>query len=71
MAGKLRKCIDCGADLSTTAKECGGCKSTDPFGRKRAEEKAKMVGLLCLAALLVIGGALIHFHIIDVKSFFK
>ena len=48
MAAKqnLRPCVDCNTSLSPTAKECGKCKSTDPFGFRRAQEKQKMIMLL-------------------------
>lgn len=71
MAGQLQKCIDCGTDLSITAKECGVCKSTDPFGTQRFNEKMKMMGFLLVVAVAVIVGALAYFNIIDVKSIFN
>jgi hypothetical protein len=43
---KLKPCVDCGKQLSRTAKECGGCDSTDPFGKKRLESKICNIFLL-------------------------
>ncbi len=51
MASKLRPCTDCNNPLSPTAKECGTCKSTDPFGVRRAEQRFQM--FMFLAALVV------------------
>ncbi|WP_155803459.1 hypothetical protein [Bordetella sp. FB-8] len=54
MAGKqqnLRPCFDCNTLLSPTAKECGKCNSTDPFGFQRSADKQKLI--------LMLGGALV------------
>lgn len=48
---RLRPCYDCGTELSPTAKTCGKCASTDPFGMKRADEKIKAT--LILIAIVI------------------
>lgn len=39
MAKKLKACVDCGNMISVTAKTCGKCDSTDPFGEERFKKK--------------------------------
>ncbi|WP_152625251.1 hypothetical protein [Cellvibrio sp. OA-2007] len=57
----LVKCVDCGRSLSATATDCGGgCNSTDPFGKKRAEQKAQLV--LMLVGLVVFALVFLAFH---------
>lgn len=51
----LCECIDCGKKLSPTASTCNGCNSTDPFGKRRAEEKTKLI----LALVAVTGAGLV------------
>jgi hypothetical protein len=65
MAGNLRACVDCGNLLSVTAKSCGKCNSTDPFGVDRAAQKTQLT--LFLLGLMVVGviAALFYFQIID------
>lgn len=39
MTGKLKHCVDCDKPLSRTAVVCNACNSTDPFGKKRLNDK--------------------------------
>lgn|GEM_PF-1996733 len=61
MAGKLRACVDCGNQLSVTAQGCSKCDSTDPFGKKRADQKAQLALLLVGAAIVACVAAYMHF----------
>ena len=63
---KLRKCVDCGNGLSETAKECGNCKSTDPFGGKRATEKAQMTLFIIVILALIVTAILQYTGIINI-----
>lgn len=56
----LIQCIDCGKNLSPTATDCNGCNSRDPFGSKRAEEKAKLT--LTLIGAIILGVTYLAFH---------
>ncbi len=61
MAGKLRACVDCGNQLSVTATGCGKCNSTDPFGKKRADQKAQLVLLLAGATIVACVAGYMYF----------
>lgn len=56
----LVQCVDCGKGLSSTATDCNGCNSRDPFGSKRAEQKMQMIFILIGAG--VAGLILLAFY---------
>ncbi len=56
----LCECIDCRKKLSPTATTCNGCNSTDPFGQRRAEEKARLI--LVLIGIAGAGLVWLAFH---------
>ncbi len=52
----MKNCIDCGRPLSPTAKSCGGCDSTDPFGKERLNKSIyNTIRLILIAFFSVIG----------------
>lgn len=70
----LYGCVDCGQGLSSTAKICSKCSSTDPFGRQRAADRFKAGVALVIAA--VIGSLVLsmHFNVINpemIKQFLR
>jgi hypothetical protein len=70
----LVQCIDCGKSLSTTATECNGCKSTDPFGGRRADQKAQMFLMLFGASAVGLIFLAFHFDLLTaemVKNFLR
>lgn len=70
----LLGCIDCGKQLSSTAIECNGCNSRDPFGKRRAEYKAEMMLMSLVATVLVCGLTAFYFDILTIdmlKGFLK
>lgn len=53
MAKKLKACVDCGNIISVTAKTCGKCDSTDPFGEERFKKKlSRAFGFL---VIIIVG----------------
>jgi hypothetical protein len=62
----LRQCVDCNKSLSTTALECNGCKSIDPFGKKRAEAKANSVLTIIGFSFVLIVFLGFYFNILTV-----
>lgn len=65
MAGKLEHCVDCDKPLSRTAIVCNGCNSTDPFGKKRLNDKIHLyfcsgVGVLALTITILWSSGLIN-----------
>ncbi len=53
MAKKLKACVDCGNMISVTAKTCGKCDSTDPFGEERL--KKKLSRTFVVLVIIVVG----------------
>lgn len=68
MNGSLMKCIDCGKELSVTAKECSQCCSTDPFGFARKKEKREMIIVLIVCLSMFLFFVLWYFNILDPLS---
>lgn len=56
----LVQCVDCGKSLSSTATDCNGCNSRDPFGSKRADQKVQMI--LMLIGASAVGLIFLAFH---------
>ncbi|EAV6568663.1 DUF2116 family Zn-ribbon domain-containing protein [Salmonella enterica] len=65
MSSRLMKCVDCGKELSATAKECSQCCSTDPFGFARKKEKFEMTIVLIMFLLIFLFFVLWYFNILD------
>lgn len=64
--GSFKKCVDCGNQLSRTAKECGNssCRSSDPFGTERFQRKLKRlagVGMIVAAGVFYV----YHFGLVN------
>jgi len=61
MPAKLVKCVVCGNDVASDAKECGNCKSEDPTGRKALWRNIRrLVGIM----LLLLAGFYIWFDML-------
>ncbi|EJJ1299936.1 hypothetical protein NIO33_003989 [Salmonella enterica] len=71
MSRHLKECIDCGKPLSVTAKECNNCKSTDPFGSERFNQKLQMSGVVFLVITAIVIAALAHFEIFNPLDLLK
>ncbi|MCW7300991.1 hypothetical protein OHD23_27815 [Escherichia coli] len=68
MSSQLQNCVDCGKALSRTATTCGNCSSTDPFGKKRRNDRLHQwfAGLFITAT--IIAGGLWYMGILDVPG---
>lgn len=64
----LQQCVDCHQQLSPTAKTCNKCNSTDPFGRARAEQKAKDRVTWFGLGLAVCVAVAFYFGFIDIST---
>ena len=71
MSRNLKACVDCGKPLSTTAKECNNCKSTDPLGIERLNQKLQMTGITVLVIAGIVIAALVHFNIFNPLDLLK
>ncbi|EBW5502045.1 hypothetical protein DPT48_22665 [Salmonella enterica subsp. enterica serovar Enteritidis] len=65
MNSGLMKCVDCGKELSVTARTCSHCCSTDPFGLARKKEKREMAIVLTMCLLMLLFFVLWYFSILD------
>ncbi len=63
----LYECIDCVKKLSPTATTCNGCNSTDPFGKRRAEDKTKFILALIGTAGVGLVWLAFHFNILTTE----
>lgn len=54
----LSKCVECGKEVSTTAKTCPSCGNPEPTltGKAKQNKKDEYIGFIIL---LVIGGAVL------------
>ncbi|EHK1083490.1 hypothetical protein JKW46_004914, partial [Escherichia coli] len=68
MSSQLQNCVDCGKALSRTATTCGNCSSTDPFGKKRRNDRLhKWFAGLFITATIIAGG-LWYMGLLDVPG---
>ncbi|HCL5312511.1 TPA: DUF2116 family Zn-ribbon domain-containing protein [Salmonella enterica] len=65
MNSRLMKCVDCGKELSVTARTCSQCCSADPFGFARKKEKREMTIALTMCLLMLLFFVLWYFSILD------
>lgn len=63
----LIQCVDCSKNLSPTATDCNGCNSRDPFGNKRAEQKAQLTLILIGASVIGLVFLAFHFDVLTVE----
>ncbi len=55
MAKKLKACVDCGNMINVTAKTCGKCDFTDPFGEERLKKKLSRNFFVLFIIIIVVG----------------
>jgi hypothetical protein len=56
----MRKCVDCGNNLSPTAKTCGNlqCFSSDPFGKERLKTSLSRI----FGVVVIAGAGLLYYY---------